>query len=214
MLVATVQRYKHLVNKSYKPAFLRSKFVSDSNYFESYKFMLNKLSEHTGKPFVFGVDSCYWVWVDNPFFEFYKGREEDYCVCFLDVPKASLVLTDYDKWVSSNNYGSTSLESCIVNEKAIGTGRCIQGVTQNIDIDSIFCICPISKALTAVPSNNMLSALLSCIDYDISRDVFAKRNGTESVNQKVFDSKGLANLCLSEFSCILWKKQKFQISSS
>lgn len=144
MLVASVQKYERLIDSSYKPSLLKSSFAcEDSVYMKGYKVMLDKLSCVTNKPYILGIDSCYWFWVENPFFELYAFRSGSYYVCVYDINEQDAVLSDYDKWSNSLNIGNIPLEDCF-NYK-LDSNSCIQGVSWDLPWSSMVCAIPIKK---------------------------------------------------------------------
>lgn len=148
MLVATVQCLSSLIDKNYKPSVLKSRFAfTDKEYLEGYRVMLERLTEFTNRPYILGVSSCYWVWVDNPFFSFPGYGNEKCYVCIVDVPLESLVMSDYDKWSNFVNKGTVELKNCFTTQEDLGKGKCIQGVMWDLNWDKVVCACPLSNVL-------------------------------------------------------------------
>ena len=145
MLVASVRKYNRLIDPKYKPSLLKSKYAcTDGNYMEGYKLMLDKLSKSTSKPDILGIDSCYWVWVENPFFELYSLNSEKSYVCVYDIPEKDIVFSDYDIWSTSLNFGTIPIESCF--DCSLGKGNCIQGVTWELPWSSMVCAIPLKNS--------------------------------------------------------------------
>lgn len=145
MLVANVIEYENIINPKYKPSLLKSYYAcTDSKYMEGYKVMLDRLSKATGKHYIMGIDSCYWVWVEHPFFELHSLNTGRFYVCIYDMPEDSIVLSDYDKWSSSLNMGTIPLESCF--DCSLGSNSCIQGVTWDLPWSNMVCALPLKHS--------------------------------------------------------------------
>lgn len=221
MLAVTVQRYDHLVDREYRPSFLRSHFVSETGEFlENYHVMLDKLSQQTDQKYIFGVDSCYWLWVDNPFFDFHSWRAGNYYVCILNIPDSAVVLSDYDKWTNCNNVGSTNIINCFVDSSAIGKGNCIQGVTWNLDWFSVLCICPLRRVVD-IKFSTIQDLLNQSMQFNEFSRVTAERLGLlpirkPSVPTHVFDNKlsAIAEFYCSSAASALRKRSEMIFSSN
>ena len=149
MLVATVQRYNHLVDSCYSPNILKNRFARmNKKCMKGYFEMFDMLSSEGGTK-IRGVDSGYWCWVDNPYLALHVQYDsEEYAkrlfLCVYDVPEDKIVVSDYDKWCLYMDNKVDCLGSCICSTKDIGTGRCLQGVCWDLDLESAICVCPLS----------------------------------------------------------------------
>lgn len=150
MLVATVQRYNHLTDSSYYPKLLRNSYVRiNGRCMQGYFDMLSMLNTGDNKGKILGIDSGYWCWVDNPYLAFHlqydsqKYNKRLY-VCIHDVDEDSVVLSDYDKWNLYLDERVDSLSDCLCTSDDLGRGKCIQGISWSLPVDSALCVCPLS----------------------------------------------------------------------
>lgn len=120
MLVASVQSTKRvmsIVKGTYTPLMLKSSYIKyGGNFYRGYRYMINELSKKTGKSCITGYNSPYWVWVRNPFFQFFdESAVKGKCVIIFDVMQSDVVMSDFDKWNKCLD-GDLELSECIIDD--------------------------------------------------------------------------------------------------
>ena len=107
MLVLTVQSYRNIqkiYNESYIPDLRKSRYAYlSTRYLRGYMYNIESLSKKTGISYRYGLDSCMWGWVKNPYLPFYYNsgnipfKDRMYAV-FFEIDESESVLSDYDKY--------------------------------------------------------------------------------------------------------------------
>lgn len=107
MLVLTVQSYRNIqkiYNESYIPDLRKSRYAYlSTRYLRGYMYNIESLSKKTGIGYRYGLDSCMWGWVKNPYLPFYYNsgnipfKDRMYAV-FFELNESESVLSDYDKY--------------------------------------------------------------------------------------------------------------------
>lgn len=162
MLVLTVQRnerIKQMFTEGYTPDFSKSRYAFLSpNHTRGYAEVLKELSKKTDKDFRYGVDSCFWGWVKNPYYDFYpsnegKSEEDTLFAIVLDVPDEELVLSDYDKFCNFIERGG---DRNFIIDRVEGAD-CIQCSFWNIDTSRVQAIINLDMLRKTKMSDILLS---------------------------------------------------------